>query len=365
MTTVPDVNAAMDFLTHGYESIDGWLNLFADARHAKPVIWSFPTDDLSEVLSFVRDLGDDMNLYFGVATRDRQLFDIRGGKEDCLLLPMLFADIDVFDPERHQGENNYPLDRSAALALVDRFRLRPTVVVWSGGGIHACWAIRPALTPAEAEPLLDRMKLTMFRLAAEQDVEIDNIFELARMMRLPGSINHKASAVPSEIISCDWGRIYSGRDFDIVLDELPPPAPPSRTTRAAPRSRLSLSQTRSEWPERDEFNTSHSVHDVLMDAGWSVHRATSQKTEYLRPDKTTVGNSATVFANEPERVVVWSNAAGVPPMRGFDAWGLHVYLNYDGDFAAATQVGAAARFGRWQKRGTSQSGGLRLRAGRS
>jgi hypothetical protein len=47
-------------------------------------------------------------------------------------------------------------------------------------------------------------------------------------------------------------------------------------------------------------------------------------------------------------------------MRGFDAWGLHVFLNYDGDFAAANLDATVQRFG---QRATSARGGLRLRAG--
>ena len=120
-----------------------------------------------------------MNLYFGCATRDRQLIGPGGGKEDCLLLPLLFADVDV-RYERHQGEKIYPASRGDALLLVERFPLTPTVVMWTGGGIHVYWKLRPALGASEAEPLLDRLKLTLFRLAAEHGVEVDNVFELAR-----------------------------------------------------------------------------------------------------------------------------------------------------------------------------------------
>ncbi len=84
--------------------------------------------------------------------------------------------------------------------------------------------------------------------------------------------------------------------------------------------------------------------------------------EYVRPDKLTPGVSATVYAYEPDRAVVWTDAAGVPNMRGFDAWGLHVHLHHDGDFAAATQDARLERFGHWQ-RATVHHVGLRLRSG--
>jgi hypothetical protein len=361
MRTTPeaDPSTALEFLTRGYGDVDGWLNLYASAPCTHDVIWSFPTDDLSDVTTFVRDLGDTMNIYFGVATRNRQLLTLRGGKDDCLRLPFLFADLDIADEDRHQSAKRYPASRQDALALVEQFPLAPTVIVWTGGGVHVYWALRPPLSAAG--PLLGRLKATAFRLAAEFGVEVDNVFEVARMMRLPGSLNVKATPVLVKIISADWSRIYTARDWGIVLDELPPP-PPARRSLLQPALRLRGSQG-SDWPECDEFNASHSVHDVLFDAGWSVHRETTDRTEYVRPDKTTMGVSATVYANEPERVVVWTDAAGVPSMRGYDAWGLHVFLNHGGDFAAATKDTRLQRFGRWRQRATSQRGGLRLRSG--
>ena len=48
----PDINTAMDFLTQGFDAVEGWLNLFASRPRTYDVVWSFPTDDLSEVPSF-------------------------------------------------------------------------------------------------------------------------------------------------------------------------------------------------------------------------------------------------------------------------------------------------------------------------
>jgi putative DNA primase/helicase len=351
----------LSFLAYGYEGVEGYLNLFAGSPRCYEIVRSFPTDDLPAVIPFVTDLGDSMNLFFGAATRQRPLWNARGGGEDCLLLPFLFADLDVEDPARHQTDKRYPANRAAALAFIECFPLPPTVIVWTGGGVHVYWKLAPALSIPDAEPLLARLKVTAFRLAAEHGVDIDHIFEVARMMRLPGSVNHKATPVLVEVIFSDWTRTYSARDWEVVLDELPAPPPP-KPARSRPPLRLRGSQD-SEWPERDGFNASHSVHDVLFEAGWSVHRETADKVEYIRPDKTTEGNSATVYAHEPQRVVVWTDAGGVPGMRGFDAWGLHVHLHFHGDFNAATRDGRLQRFGRWQQRATSRRGGLHLRSG--
>ena len=302
-----------------------------------------------------------MNLYFGVATRNRYLCGVRGSKEDCLLLPCFWADLDVRDGERHKGEKNYPATRVDALALVKRFPLPPTVVVWTGGGVHVYWKLLPALTVQDGEPLLPRLKVTVFRLADEFGVEVDSVFQPAMMMRLPGSVNRKATPVPVEVIFSDWSRVYHPEEWDVVLDELPPiplRRSPKRPVGSPSRLRTPGSAQYSDWPERDQFNANHTVHDVLLGTRWTVRRQTPKLTEYIRPDKTTEGNSATVYANEPDRAVVWSDAAGLENMRGYDAWGLHVFLNHGGDFGAATQASKTRRGRRGQQ---NTAGGSRLR----
>ncbi len=61
--------------------------------------------------------------------------------------------------------------------------------------------------------MLARFRTTAFRLAAENGVEIDNVFEVAEMLRLPGSVNHKANPVPVEIIFSDWTRTQAVCDW--------------------------------------------------------------------------------------------------------------------------------------------------------
>ena len=108
------------------------------------------------------------------------------------------------------------------------------------------------------------MKATLFRLAAESGVEVDNVFELARMMRLPGSVNHKATPVPVEIIFSDWHRTYTARDFDIVLVSYH--LPPRVRSISTPGGQVRRGSSR--WRERDEFNRLHSVHDLLLTGWW-------------------------------------------------------------------------------------------------
>ena len=50
----------------------------------------------------------------------------------------LAADIDIAGPG-HSGDKTYPPDEDAALALVGKLPLPPTIVVHSGGGLHAWW----------------------------------------------------------------------------------------------------------------------------------------------------------------------------------------------------------------------------------
>ncbi len=89
----PTPAVARDFLHWGFDGVEGYISLFAAHPRMKELIDFCSTDDLSMVWipeadldDFVADLGADMDLYYGVATRQRPLWNLRGRGEDCLWL---------------------------------------------------------------------------------------------------------------------------------------------------------------------------------------------------------------------------------------------------------------------------------------
>jgi hypothetical protein len=97
------------------------------------------------------------------------------------------------------------LDTSAARGRLARFKPVPSMIVHSGGGAHAYWELREPAAADAAEPVLRRLAMAL---------EADRACaEVARVLRPPGSFNHKTRpARPARLIGMTGAR-YS-------LDEL-------------------------------------------------------------------------------------------------------------------------------------------------
>lgn len=132
----------------------------------------FGTEDLSGVMDFAFAAAASHNVYVGIATRRAR----SGAKESCLWVPALWAELDFED---------FP-SPEAALARVEAFRIRPTMIVASGGGLHAYWRLAVA---APAQPI-DQIEGRLRPLCREVGAD-PAATDIGRVLRLPGTYNWK------------------------------------------------------------------------------------------------------------------------------------------------------------------------------
>jgi hypothetical protein len=184
-----------------YDACEGLIELRALERRGSVSARTFvaPSDHPEALHRFLREHEHD-NLYFGVATRrDANAGDLL----HCLHLPALFVDIDF---------KAVPMDQ--ARAAVRRLPLRPSIAVRSGGGVHLYWLLRePMGLPAEAARAKDLLR----RLAIDVRGDLGSA-EPARILRLPGSWNHKY--MPPRHVTLthlDASSRYNPIDFDSLL----------------------------------------------------------------------------------------------------------------------------------------------------
>lgn len=146
------------------------------------------------------------NLYFGVASRRNAT---NGTLENCQTLSALFADIDFKTTPEPEAR-----DRLA------RFPWRPSCIIGSGGGLHPYFLLRdPLALPGEA----DRAKNLLRRLAVALGGDLAAA-EPARVLRLPGSVNHKYDPPrPVTLELLEPTRRYTLSDVDEILPSEPEP----------------------------------------------------------------------------------------------------------------------------------------------
>ena len=239
-----------DFLTALYPHLGG-----VDGPPGELVVWTLPAktshwcDSLDAAAEKAQRQRDHQDVYFGVALQNRDraldvarrrrrpssvgtaatvpLAGVRGFETSATAIPGVWIDIDVAG-DGHRSRD-LPATPAQALALVDRFPLGPTLIVASGGGFHVYWLfakpwiLRNARDRARAAALVRKVQHVIRELAADHGWKIDGTADLTRVLRLPGTFNHKGGhRRPVTVQTFHPDRRYEPSAFDILPD--PPPA---------------------------------------------------------------------------------------------------------------------------------------------
>jgi hypothetical protein len=135
----------------------------------------------------------------------------RGTAADVTRLAALIADLDI-KPGACPDENTA---RAIITEVSAALGEPPNAIVHSGHGLHPYWTIRDGhigdvFTRAAAEALLARHGRLVAKVAAGHGVKLDSVYDLPRMLRVPGTTNHKDPENPVRArltsIFCDADR---------------------------------------------------------------------------------------------------------------------------------------------------------------
>jgi hypothetical protein len=144
------------------------------------------------------------SVYYGLTTKKRALPHVRArsSERDTLTLGCLWCEVDLKGGVYATHEDIYR-------ALCD-FVEPPTVIINSGGGLHALWRITPVTVTKENHAFIKEI-LRGLALTIKGDT---SVAETARVFRLPGTINTKSerNGARCELIDLLPGE-YSLEDF--------------------------------------------------------------------------------------------------------------------------------------------------------
>jgi putative DNA primase/helicase len=160
-----------------------------------------PLADLTNVAKTALDLdAQGKDVYFGVALRCPGLTAReRGGKGDLGAVTALWLDIDIQDASSVHAARNLPTSEEEAMEIVSAVGIPPSAVVHSGHGLHVYWFIDQPF------PLLDAKEVAEFEhavaalqhrakeYAARRGWHLDLLTSADRVLRVPGTTNHKTN----------------------------------------------------------------------------------------------------------------------------------------------------------------------------
>lgn len=185
-----------DFFSVLYDGVNsGHITISNYDSNGKLRSFHVPIQELHTIEPKVKLLTEKSNVYFGVGLRKPQLnVSQRGAKNDITALTSLFLEIDI-DGGNHKKENLPTYEE--AMAVLDTFSLEPAIVNHSGGGLHVYYLLdEPIYLEAEedrkqASSLLKRLENVIHELLSHKGKVADSVAELSRVLRPPGTLNHK------------------------------------------------------------------------------------------------------------------------------------------------------------------------------
>ena len=161
------------------------------------------------------DAGKPQGIYFRCTTLPVEGVEKRGTADDAHTVAFLWADLD-FGTVGHAepGRDALPLPTCAedALKIIDSMPT-PTLVIHSGGGLYPIWRLdRPVMITdanrADVKVLSANWQQVIKAKAKDLGWHYGPVGDLARVLRLPGSINRKAGQErPCRVIS-STGAVY-------------------------------------------------------------------------------------------------------------------------------------------------------------
>jgi len=220
-----------------------WLHLL---HHSSPGLthlcatgdWTgqtFTRDQLDQALTYITRLDAEgrEGIYARITTLTTPLEPgRRGGANDTAALPALWADLDLAGPGH--AEQGLPPDEEAARQIITTTGL-PTPSLWihSGGGLYPIWLINPPATVDQVDlKVLKKLSADWQRIIEHAAAKLGwrygrGVGDLARVLRIPGTVNRKAGlARPCHITTA----IGPGHTLPALLTAAAANQPPTPTT---------------------------------------------------------------------------------------------------------------------------------------
>jgi hypothetical protein len=201
----------------------GFVSLFNKPSKRSTFVAINNQDWCSEAAKNAISAREAENVYFAIGVQGQQPQHGRGKQAGVVALPGLWADIDVLGP--NHVATNLPPTLEDAWSIVRAIPFKPTVVVYSGGGLQLYWLFKePMETVTEkdrsaARELSKGFQRLLCSIAARSGWTIDNTADLCRNLRVPGTYNRKQDTpilVQYEVI--DGGQRYNPSEFAELVE---------------------------------------------------------------------------------------------------------------------------------------------------
>lgn len=379
-TVAVDVNVVGTYLKHMAADVPGLVSVCSDADHFSGRRFTTDPDGLAQAVQYVLtlDKSNPKGIYTQVTTLRENPRSGRGGEELAHAISYLWADGDFGTTGHSPGNDDLPHPPDAAAVrqiAADSGLPDPTGWVLSGGGDNPVWMLTEPYVITDAA---DRERIKTFTAGAQAilgaaayragytwDVGVG---DLARLMRLPGTVNRKTPEGRPVTLAEGSGVIYTLDELIEIVDRLAPDAhavmaqaAQEKKQRAAqrqqrpmpaPRAPSSTLRVTGSGP-LDVLADTLRFDDILPEAGMtSPGYLADGRRKWLRSAGAD-GNPSSEYSLvcDDHVAVNWSERSGLPvgaqpPGKKLTVGTVYAHLHYGGDVSAAAKDIMRAAAGR-------------------
>lgn len=319
------MSVVREWLEQLYGRSPGFFTLvvFADGKPAATK-W-YDTNSLARAAKTIEAYADKFDIYVSCATHSEPAVKgRRGNAKSVISIPGVWADLDIGEHGHKAASLPNPSTEDEALSILEGLP-EPSAVIHSGGGLQVWWLFDEPWTftdPGEAAQASDAWQRLLVERAEAKGYHVDALGDLPRILRVPGTSNHKLDdARPVEL------RFSGGPSYPAV--EL--------------ASLGAATATRATEPAATDGGPLGSWAEILEPHGWTQAgtRPTDGATLWVRPGKTAAeGHSAVTDPYGMPVLVNFSASTDLPTGPGqrltkFRVW---AHLNFAGDLKAAKEA---------------------------
>lgn len=200
---------ATEFLTALYgDGVEGSVSTVTHPPFKECTSFHSDPADAARRAMKLDDEGRDV--YHSVALYSRDNIDPggRGTASDVVAITALWADLDYGPSHKKKG---YPETPDDCGVIIERLGLAPTIIVRSGHGLHPYWLFKePLLVSDGAASMARRWGETIKAAAHSCGWAADNVSDLARILRTPGTTNRKNPDKPITV-TAEWETGADGK----------------------------------------------------------------------------------------------------------------------------------------------------------
>lgn len=266
----------------------------------------------------------------------------RGSEAESHYLPALWSDLDIAGPN-HKTTKTLPPDEAAARKIIEESGLpEPTLWISTGGGLHPYWLLKMPMEITDRERV-KQVSVGWQKIIAHTAkrlgyfVDGTAVADLARIMRIPGTINRKNGAEQP----CTYADGGSGRNFIFqnleaqVMQLLPLVLEAEEAARPKPVSVPQSGGVSGGLTPGDDFAAKTTWEQLLVPAGWRYEKSWGGREYWTRPGKERGVSAST--GGDADVLWVFSSSTEFESWQSYTKFGAYATIAHDGDFQAAAR----------------------------